>query len=52
MTNKERIEKLVSALQTLKKDAEMALDNKWDRTDSGFESQITLIDNVIAEVEK
>jgi hypothetical protein len=31
----------------LRKDAEMALNNEWDRTDSGFEAQIILIDNVL-----
>lgn len=40
-------EPLVSTLNTLRKDAEMALNNEWDRTDSGFEAQITLIDMVI-----
>ena len=40
-------EPLVSTLNTLRKGAEMALNNEWDRTDSGFEAQITLIDMVI-----
>ena len=40
-------EPLVSTLNTLRKDAEMALNNEWDRTDSGFEAQITLIDMVL-----
>jgi len=40
-------EPLVSTLNTLRKDAEMALNNEWDRTDSGFEAQIILIDNVL-----
>jgi len=40
-------EPLVSTLNTLRKDAEMALNNEWDRTDSGFEAQITLIHMVL-----
>ena len=38
---------LVDALITLQEDAEWALDGKWDRTDSGFEAQIELINSVI-----
>ena len=41
------IEPLINALETLRKDAEMALNNEWDRTDSGFEAQISLIDMVL-----
>jgi len=40
-------EPLVSTLNTLRNDAEMALNDEWDRTDSGFEAQIILIDNVL-----
>lgn len=38
---------LVDALITLQEDAEWALDGRWDRTDSGFEAQIELINSVI-----
>ena len=38
---------LITTLETLREDAEMALDGEWDKTDSGFEAQITLIDMVI-----
>ena len=38
---------LVDALITLQEDAEWALDGRWDRTDSGFEAQIELINRVI-----
>lgn len=38
---------LVDALITLQEDAEWALDGRWDRTDSGFEAQIQLIESVI-----
>ncbi len=38
---------LVDALITLQEDAEWALDGRWDRTDSGFEAQIELINKVI-----
>ena len=38
---------LVDALITLQEDAEWALDGRWDRTNSGFEAQIELINSVI-----
>lgn len=38
---------LVDALITLQEDAEWALEGRWDRTDSGFEAQIQLINSVI-----
>jgi len=38
---------LVDALITLQEDAEWALEGKWDRTDSGFEAQIELINSII-----
>jgi len=41
------VEPLISTLNTLRKDAEMALKGEWDKTDSGFEAQITLIDMVL-----
>jgi hypothetical protein len=41
------LEPLVSTLNTLRLDAEMALNGEWDKTDSGFEAQITLIDMVL-----
>jgi len=41
------VEPLISALNTLREDAEMALNGEWDRTDGGFEAQIILIDNVL-----
>jgi hypothetical protein len=41
------LEPLVSTLNTLREDAEMALNGEWDKTDSGFEAQITLIDMVL-----
>jgi hypothetical protein len=38
---------LITTLKTLREDAEMALGGQWDKTDSGFEAQLTLIDMVI-----
>ncbi len=38
---------VVDALITLQEDAFWALDDRWDRTDSGFEAQIELINSVI-----
>jgi hypothetical protein len=47
MTDKQKIEELKSVLETLREDAEMALDDRWDRSDYGFECQIELIDNLL-----
>ena len=41
------IKPLISTLNTLREDAEMALNGEWDKTDSGFEAQIDLIDMVL-----
>ena len=41
------VKPLISTLNTLRQDAEMALNGEWDRTDSGFEAQIILIDDVL-----
>jgi hypothetical protein len=41
------IEPLISTLNTLREDAEMALNGEWDRTDGGFKAQIILIDDVL-----
>lgn len=38
-------------LRHLKKDAEMALNGKWNRGDDGFEAQIILIDDYLEELE-
>ena len=43
----ETIKPLTSALRTLREDAEMALNGEWDRTDGGFEAQISLINSVL-----
>jgi hypothetical protein len=40
-------ERLKSVLKTLKKDAEMAISGEWDKSDKGFEDQITLINNTL-----
>jgi hypothetical protein len=34
---------VVNLLKTLKQDAEMALDGRWDKSDEGFDCQIFLI---------
>lgn len=47
--DREVIEKI---LLTLKEDAEMALDGRWDKTDKGFEAQLHLIDEALEELKK
>lgn len=43
----EVFEPLIGTLKTIREDAEMALDGRWDKTDSGFNAQIILIDMVL-----
>ena len=38
---------VIDTLITLQEDAEWALNGNWDRSDSGFEAQIELINSVI-----
>ena len=45
------IERLEDALDTIKVDANMALNEEWDRSDDGFTAQIELVDKVIDRVE-
>lgn len=40
-------EPLLTTLKTLREDAEMALNDSWNRSDEGFEAQLILIDEVI-----
>lgn len=51
MTDKEKLNKAIALIKTLKKDAKMALNGSWDRTDGGFEDQITLIDRFLDSLE-
>ena len=41
----------IDILNTLKKDAEMALNGDWDRSDSGFFAQIKLITKFLNKLE-
>ena len=45
----ERYQKMYDLLLLLKKDAQMALNDEWDRGMGGFEAQIYLIDNLIGQ---
>ena len=40
------------ALITLREDAEMALNNEWDRSNKGFEAQLDIIDEALKELDK
>jgi len=51
MRQAEKITKLLDCLAHLNKDAEMALDDIWDRSDSGFKNQIWLIEKTLAEAD-
>lgn len=41
------IRPMVDTFVTLHTDAVMALNNEWDRSDNGFECQLTLIERII-----
>jgi len=41
------VDEMESLLRTLRQDAEMALNDDWDRSDEGFISQIELIDRLL-----
>ena len=40
-------EEVISLLKTLRKDAHMALNNEWDRSNDGFRCQILLINEML-----
>lgn len=48
------IEETISVLETLKEDAEMALDGRWDvvHDDGGFKAQINAIDELVNKLKK
>ena len=41
------VKPLVHTILTLREDAEMALSGEWNKSDEGFEAQISLIDEVL-----
>ena len=41
------VKPLVHTILTLREDAEMALSGEWNKSDEGFEAQISLIDGVL-----
>ena len=45
--NDELKKEVIDTLNTLREDAEMALDGRWDKSDHGFESQIMVIDQML-----
>lgn len=48
------IEEAISVLETLREDAEMALDGRWDvaHDDGGFKAQINAIDELVNKLKK
>lgn len=50
--NNNIMNEILSVLETLKEDAEMALEGTWDKSDDGFEAQITLIDKIILKIQE
>ena len=49
MTRK-MVDDIIDVLNTVKEDAEMALDGRWDRTDDGFETQLNIVENCLSNV--
>ena len=49
---KELTGKIIYVLTTLRTDAQWALEDKWDRSDEGFEHQIKLINELLKRIEK
>lgn len=47
MDDATKINKLLVLVAHLAKDAQMALDDDWDRGDDGFNAQLNLIDQVV-----
>jgi len=54
MIKNELIEETISVLETLREDAEMALDGRWDvaHDDGGFKAQIAVIDELVNKLKK
>ena len=44
-------EEAIEILKNIKLDAEMALDDKWDRSDDGFKTQIDIIQDFLNKLE-
>lgn len=49
-TNDKHLHKSLEILKNIYIDANMALEDTWDRSDSGFEAQIQLIEEFFNEV--
>lgn len=50
MTDKQKLAKATKLIKTLKQDAKYALRGAWDKSDDGFEDQITMIDRFFDEI--
>ena len=40
----------IDTLETIFRDAEMAVNGEWDKSDEGFIDQMTLIDNTLSQI--
>lgn len=52
MTDKQKLAKAIKLIKMLEKDAELALDGAWDKSDSGFEAQLVVISAFFREINK
>ena len=41
---------VIALLRILKKDAQMALNGEWDKSDEGFQCQIKVIDDILKQL--
>lgn len=52
MTDKQKLAKAIKVIKMLEKDAELALDGDWDKSDTGFEAQLIIISAFFREINK
>lgn len=52
MTDKQKLNRAILLIKALRQDAKLALNGGWDRSDEGFEDQITLIDTFFSDINK
>ena len=47
---KEKLDLAIETLETVYKDAEMAIDGEWNKSDEGFADQLTLLDQTLSQI--
>lgn len=52
MTTREKLDHALEVINCIYKDAQMALEDEWDRNDEGFESQQILIEKFLKKTKE